>query len=211
MLAAAGIGHKLRRRWSREGARLRRKLARTKLTAIKDAAGGVAKIAGRVGAASSAASPSASLVAPLSGRPCLYWSITVRRYDLEVLHAERGVDFFVRDATGKAFVTVRAADVVASGRVLEDKFDPLDARAERFVDEHGRARNGHYNPARPMTFREVVLAEGDDVSVSGSAEWALDPEPDAACAGGYREPPRRLEIAAREGVPVTIGDPPPAR
>jgi hypothetical protein len=191
-------------RWSSEAARLRRALARARVTKIADASGGVAKIGGRVGAVS-------TIVAPLSGRDCVHWSVTVFRYDLPLVRAARTVDFLVRDGTGKALVSVRGARFLAGweARATRGAFDPSDARAAELLRLAGRGRSALYDPARPMTFVETVLADGDEVSISGASEWVLDPEPDPgapAAGGGYREPPKRLEIAGRAGVPVMIGE-----
>jgi hypothetical protein len=187
--------------WSSEAARLRRALARAQPTRIADATGGVAKIAGRIGAVS-------TIVAPLSGRNCVHWSVTVRRYDLELLRAERTVDFLVRDGTGKALVSAGGARVLArsEARGTRGSFDPTQPRAAELLRVAGGARSPLYDPERPMTYVEIVLVDGDEVSASGAAQWVLDPDPDPTATGGYREPPKRLEIAGRTGVPVMIGE-----
>jgi hypothetical protein len=189
-------------RWSSEAARVRRALARARPTKISGATGGVAKIDGRVGALS-------TIVAPLSGRSCVHWSVTVRRYDLVLLHAERTVDFLVRDGTGKALVSARDVRVVAGfpARAMRAPFDPSQPRAAELLRLAAGAISPLYDRYLPMHFVETVLVDGDDVSVRGAAQWVLDPDPDASAAGGYREPPKRLEIAGRAGVPAMIGDP----
>jgi hypothetical protein len=189
-----------RQRSSTEAARLRRALARARPTHIADASGSVAKITGRVGAIS-------TTEAPLSGRPCVHWSVTVLRYELVLLHVERTVDFLVRDDTGKAIVSAAGARVLATPKAgtLRARFDRTEPRAAKLLQVARGALSTLFDPSRPMTFVEHVITDGDEISVSGAAQWAFDPEPDPAAAGGYREPPKRLEIAGRDGVAVMIG------
>jgi hypothetical protein len=137
----------------------------------------------------------------------------VLRYDLELLRAEEGTEFLVRDGTGKALVRADRPSVLATGAKLlrRGTFEPWHGAGDAFMRSYGARATPHYQPGLPMNYRELAISEGDEISVSGAADWALDPEPDASAGAGYREPPKRLEIARRGNVAVTLGDPPEKR
>lgn len=182
--------------------RVRRALRKTRRSAIRDAGqGGVAKVCGRVTCSG------VPLVSPFSGRPCTYWSVTVKRLELTLIHEERGLDFQVTDDTGKAFVRVAGATVLVAdaARIQRGPFVPNDPRAREFITREARSIHPHFTAFGGMTFEESVIGEGDLVAVGGPASWEPDPSPGGAAMATYREAPRRLELSTRGGVSVAIG------
>ncbi len=195
--------------------RIKRALKQVKPTAIGDARDGKAvKIVGELVYAGH------SIPSPLSQRTCAYYSIVVEEYRShgtrgghwhEIIREEKGVDFYLRDASGIALVRV-ASDGRDLPALVQDKkaraspilFD--DPNLERFLNERGRSVEGAFFRKNLRAF-EGVLEAGERVAVGGLARWM--PDPDAA-GGNYREVPKRLVLEASESLPLFLSDDPAA-
>jgi len=159
----------------------------------------------------------APIPAPLSGRSCFYWRVTVEEYRRRGKHGswrtiideQEGVDFVVKDGTGKAWI--RASHVhsllekdarFASG-ILNDAGPELEA----FLARHGHSSEGLlFN--KNMRYREGVVEPGEAVAVVGIGRWAQDPDEPAQAAAGYRDmvTPKRLVMEPPEDGPLLLSD-----
>jgi hypothetical protein len=150
------------------------------------------------------------LVAPLSGRNCLYYVATIEQSKhgtdiwTPLASEERGVPFVVTDATGRAIVDASHATVALefdheciSRSVLE-----LDA-AQRAMLDRQRIDPLH----RTLRYLEAIIGEGEVVSVLGAGSREIDPDapPESAYRGGH---PTRLRLAGSRRYPLLISDDP---
>ena len=127
--------------------------------------------------------------------------LAVERVALAPIHESRAQDFILEDATGRALVNV-------SGSKLETDLvnpirlggpDDLNPRLEAFLNEHGR--NADEADAF-HAFTELIVADGDIVTVLGIGRRELDPDADLA----YRAFPKRLVIGSDERVALSVSN-----
>lgn len=189
----------------------RRAMRGVPLRSIRDvAAGERVRIVGK-------ASGDASIPAPLSGRSCFYWRVTVqelRRHGRNsrwetIIDEQEGVDFTVRDATGSALILTSHAqcvldkDVHYSSGFLKDA-DPV---LEQFLAQRGHSSGGVvFN--KSMRYHEGVVEPGETVAVVGIGRWERDPTEPARAGGGYREGamPMRLVLDPPDDGPLLLSD-----
>ena len=158
------------------------------------------------------------LVAPLSGRPCAYYCITVSEYRshgnsgsyCEIINEEKGVDFVLRDGTGTALVMVAAASTALTRdhKTTSGTFDSPTPREESYLNAHGEQGKGWvFN--KSIRYVEGILEAGEQVSVYGFGSKEPDPDADPT---GYRDaPPMRLRISGSVDHPSLISDIPSTR
>jgi hypothetical protein len=151
------------------------------------------------------------LVAPLTGRPCACYSITVERPgELLILDAE-GRDFLLDDGGAVALVTAatRGTRVVLAkdARPRVSASDAIGRDEAAFLRWHGRVRGKILGLPEPLLFSEGVLEEGELVTAYGVGAWEVDPNPNAWSIG-YREFPRRLRLGPLPDGAVHISDVP---
>jgi hypothetical protein len=173
---------------------------RTAIAQLKPAI--VARVVGR------AVAGDEPLMAPLSGRACVYYyahceeerSTTAGRghtsSSWETIRAcESSVPFTITDGTGQAVVVPVGAWIMIS--TVTGPFDV--ARRRSFLA-------GVSNPAAgDLRFREGVIVEGDVVTVLGEGK----PEPaDPAQSSPYRGAPVRIRFEATPRCRVIISDDP---
>jgi E3 ubiquitin ligase len=131
-----------------------------------------------------------TLVAPISGTPCLFYSVRVVAGESVLAEETRGVDFEVEDGTGVALV--EAADAISA--LVPERFhnNVLTAPTERqivFLESHGY--RGAY---LGVHYEEGIVEVGDQVAVLGVAT---------------RDSERRLHLA-RSATKLVIGNDPRA-
>lgn len=185
--------------------RLRRLLRGTPLTSIADVrAGRAVKLAGTV---EYHAEP---LAAPLSDRPCAFYSVVVKENagrnspERELFREQRGVDFCLRDESGVALVRPKSqalSDLSSDFTRAISSFLSHDERLVAFLQQRGIASEGIVLQ-RNLTAYEAIVVPGKQLAVAGIAqreELAVD----------YREaatPTPPLLLAAVGDVPLLISD-----
>jgi len=210
VFAAAALGGlTMRLAFTRER-RIKRLLRRFKPTPIRDAEDGrVVKIVGEL------VYTGRSIPSPLSLRQCAYYSILVEEFRSrgrsgrwhELIREEKGIDFYLRDATGMALVRI-ASDGKHFPALVQDRkarTSPIlrnDPNLERFLGERGQSVEGTFFRKNLRAY-EGILEAGERVAVGGIARWI--PDPDAA-GGSYRETPKRLVLEASESLGLFLSD-----
>jgi hypothetical protein len=160
-----------------------RALPTTEIRSVPD--GERVKIVGAV----MAAGP--TLRAPLSQRECAFFTLRIDYLSgSERAVQHRGVDFLVRDASGPALVRMQGATPIFERSWRRE----LDRAQVAAIDE----RLQHHESLR-FYGSEGALVIGARVAVVGVARWEIDRE---GAGAGYREPPRRLVLAAAHGRPL---------
>lgn len=174
---------------------------RIAVAAVKD--GATVSICGRL---AYAATP---LVAPLSGRRCAAWEVTVaqlveaedqRRWEV-IINEQRSQDFYLDDGTGRALIKARSP-LMALHRDARFSSGP-DKQAtpelEAFLERHGWSRQ--YAIGYDLIYHEGVLEEGEQVAVLGTARLEADPE-----GAGYRTEALRVVVDEPDEDPLMLSD-----
>jgi hypothetical protein len=183
-------------------AAVRRGLRSAAVTRLVDAAEGVpVHVAGVV-------APGPTTPSPVSGRPCVYWQLSLHAgwsWWFASARAEAGVVFRVDDGTAHALVEPRLAQVaLAVDRLGHSGRDLSETELRALFVRCGRTET---LPGR-IWFREAVLVPGDRVHVLGAGVREPDEERVAAADGLRGGAPTRLRVRGAAGVPFLIGDDP---
>lgn len=149
-----------------------------------------------------------TLVAPISGRPCVFYLVVVTADDKSdasaLLREAVGVPFVIEDDTGRAEVDPREADVV----LVQDRFrisgpnDPRTAAEEALLQRHGKS-----GASKTYWYRESIIEPGELVAIFGAG--GREPDPDAPPAAEYRgAPSMRLRMSNARSFKLLISDDP---
>lgn len=159
-----------------------RRVRRVPIEQVKD--GQIVKTVGRL------AHIGTSLTAPLSGRPCVYYELTVQRRMgrgkasrwVPIAREERWQDFLLQDETGRALVRVDSPTIISC------------SQKQPTLGEGPKLR-----------YQERRLEAGEVVAVMGRGTWERELQSGMGF-GGYREPPRFLVVRPALPVPLHISD-----
>jgi hypothetical protein len=158
--------------------------------------------------------PGEPLIAPFSGRPCVYYTATIERRDpveladpaaqeagwLVVASETRSIAFVIQDETGRALIEPTAAKVELDAPVSA----PLDGAALTPRQRELLAQAHVVETSAPLRFREVAIAVGEAIAVFGSG--TREPDPDASPATDRGEPPTRLRLTSSAKHPLFISN-----
>lgn len=195
--------------WFGADQQARRLMKGIPVRAIRDVIEGeVARVVGAVAV-------DAPVRAPLSGRACAYWRIVVeerRRRGknsrwVKVIDEHGGVDFVIRDETGKALVKTDHVHAVLEndGGGSSGFFNDPSPELDEFLASRGHTSKGFlFN--KSMRYREGVVEHGETVAAVGAARWEPDPELDVQGQAGYRERAKRLVLDRRAEGPLLLSD-----
>ncbi len=148
------------------------------------------------------------LIAPMSGRRCVYYKVDVQNGNDEVLEETKAVSFVVHDDTGRAVVDPSHATVVLvrDSTTTSGSFVEPTAAQKALLERHGETSDGWIYDLK-LTYREAVIEIGERVTVRGAG--VREPDPDGQPTGGYRGgPPTRLRLTSSDRYPLEISDDP---
>lgn len=150
------------------------------------------------------------LVAPLSGRECVAWEVKVEEGGIRdrvttLIRAKDVCDFVLEDDSGRALVKPLTSELAIDRDQTYSLGSDASPRLEAFLEEH-RVDKSVLGFTRNLTFREGVLAVGEEVAVLGMGRWEADPDPRPDDAGDYRKAPRRFVMEDDAEVKLTISD-----
>ena len=156
----------------------------------------------------------APLVAPLSGRPCVYYSIEIQELRAyghaggAFVTEQAGISFVLEDAGGRAVLDPRAAVIsVVFDHHTQSKaaFDATREQRE-LLARHDLIQRDWFM-TESMAYREAIIGIGERIAVLGAG--TREPDPDAPRAAAYRaEPPTRLRLTGSPQHPLAITDDP---
>jgi hypothetical protein len=146
-----------------------------------------------------------TLIAPLSGRPCLYYVVLVKSIEpsgaRDLFTERKGIAFALEDTSGSAIIDpARASAILAFDHRDEVYLPDLPSPAQRAL----LLRNGH-SPDRSdqLRFVEAVLSIGERTTVVGTG--FRRPDIASPMELDYRSaPPPRLQLAASDATPLFI-------
>ena len=152
-----------------------------------------------------------SLVSPITGRPCMYWMVTID----EVGHgdwvergvADQGVSFFLRDPSGLARVVPAGArcDLVATSSMFASTGSLLPGPLALFQQLKIEL---NYPQLSKLRFNERIVTTGTRISVLGHNQHEPMQEASATDvdASGYRgDLPMRPVFSSSRRKPLLIG------
>jgi len=190
----------------RRESKLRRAIARHRRVPIEEATDGVVHVAGVV-------RPAGDVVrAPATGRSCVAFQLVVREPSrgvyVNVLIASDARPFVLTDDSGEAMVDL----IGGPFRLIGDQRGTMWCTAEADTPEMQVLRElldiatvpttTLLGFAKRLRYREVVLLEGDDVSVVGRGERVVAVQGERL---GYRDLPSRLVMRGAPDEPLIIG------
>lgn len=153
-----------------------------------------------------------TLIAPLSGRPCVAYEIVLsentRNSHRDLAREARGVPFVLEDDGGRAVIDPAGAEYAldldrrAAGGGEATTRPELAAMFERL------GLPATLGTRRTISLREGVIEPGERVAVLGVA--AREPDPTAVPAGYRGDAPTRLRLAGSPRYPLVISDHPSA-
>ena len=206
LVLVAGVGGLLYAAWyTSEPSRIKRLLRNAQRCPIADLQEGqTARIVGQ------AQEYRDHLIAPLSGRRCLYYVATIEqsKYGTDVWSAfgseERCVPFAVSDASGRAIVDATNARVA-----LQLEFQSISRSVDELDDaQRALLARQRIDPLhRLLRYAEAIITEGAVISVLGAGTREPDPDrpPESAYRGGQ---PTRLRLTSSRRYPLVISDHP---
>jgi hypothetical protein len=163
--------------------------------------------------------PSEPLIAPFSGRPCVYYAASIERRSpmdpaalaatplaadagwLVLASETRSIAFVIQDETGRALIEPTAARVELDASASA----PLDGASLTLRQREFLAQHQILEPGDSLRYREVAIAVGEAIAVFGSG--TREPDPEAIPADYRGEPPTRLRLTSSAKHPLFISNP----
>lgn len=192
-----------------ERSRVKRELARARIKKIAGLVDG-AKVAIRGEVAISQLAD--DLVAPLSGRRCVYWLVTfdelcLRGEPIELGRTEQGTSFLVTDERAKARVVIDQPRVALPG--YEQKHPIAVLRVPAFDAMTRLAKAARMKPPTELSSwlraTEYIVTPGMPVTVIGWCTYEPDLDAKAGESDYRAEPPTRPVISGSRGTRLLIG------
>lgn len=165
------------------------------------------------------------LTAPLSGRPCVYYSAVVllntHLINLQgedsppfekVLAKEQSVvPFLLEDGAQRAFIDARGAEMFCAYDHRTESKALFDATAvQHAILARNRSLDLDWWNVKSIEYVEGVIAPGEPIVVLGGG--TSEPDPDAQGSGGYRESSRtRFRFASTKRFQLVVSDDPKAQ
>lgn len=156
-----------------------------------------------------------ALYAPITGRPCLMYIVTVEQLESEtstmwrqIIFESNGVPFTLIDQSGRAFIdpTVAHTLLKLDREGQSGPFAPVDPSKEALLTRHGYTSTSWMFHAK-LRYREAVVDVGETVVVLGFG--VREPDPDGTPTGGYRTAmPLRMRFTGTATYPLVISDDP---
>ena len=145
------------------------------------------------------------LLAPLTGRPCVYYEVIVEHVAVSGLRLCciecDTVPFVLEDGSGRGIVEPRGAEVAAAFDHTEElgEYEPATPAQAAVLARNSRAGER----VAGLQFREALIVEGERVTVVGTAQRR--PDLQSAVEVDYRAaPPLGLRIVTTDAQQMSI-------
>ncbi|MCW3071217.1 MAG: hypothetical protein JWO44_1107 [Bacteroidetes bacterium] len=152
-------------------ATVKRKLKKVPGKKIADCEDGeIVKIAGKIKYVSE------PMIAPLSGRKCVYYQVVVEENDdgwQEIIREETGKDVVITDGTHYALIETRLAkSYLQLDKRYTSKWGKDASRSqENLLKRHGEVSTRFFGTNKSLRYLEAILEENEQVVVAGIARW----------------------------------------
>ena len=150
------------------------------------------------------------LLAPLSGRPCCYYHVTVEQRVQSgkssswrtIIDEEFGGDILLRDGddlarlSGNAYTSLIVKDRDFSSGFLNDATPELEA----YLSSDGTESENVIGMNKSLRYKEGILEAGESISAIGQGYWKIEDHPQ-----GRR---KVLELIGLASEPIVVSDDP---
>ena len=151
------------------------------------------------------------LIAPLSGRKCVYYEVKVIRENKSktiLIHERRAVRFALVDGSARAFVDPRYAELALDldQQTSSGFLDDPTPREAALLQRHDQTSQGWlFN--KGIIYQESIIEIGETVAVYGAGVREPDPAVTPIATDDYRGAlPTRLLVSGTKDVPLVISD-----
>jgi hypothetical protein len=155
---------------------VKRRLRKTPLRRISECrAGEVVRISGTIFPAGK------TLVAPLSGRKCVYYHILVEKHVqrgkhshwIDLIEEEKAGDVVIKDGDNYAIIKTEAvkSHIIPDQKYASGLFKDAGKELEAYLQQHGEDSTGFLGFNNTLRFKEGILEEGEQITVAGTATW----------------------------------------
>lgn len=148
------------------------------------------------------------LFAPISGRPCAHYEVTVAEWVRRqknsgwstIAEEKRTVSFSLADGTGFAHVETKSfvASVAQDKHLESEAFEEPPQRILDLLRRHGCDLHTLFGRQKRFQYREGVLEPGEALIVVGRARWEDDPSGAMEESEGYREQRRKQRLVIED-------------
>jgi hypothetical protein len=152
------------------------------------------------------------LEAPLSGRLCLYYSITIEELGpggLAVLASEQeALPFVLEDRGSRAVIDPAHARISTAFDHVSESQAAFDAspRQRALLERHGLVYRNWFSTEK-LRYAEAIIELDEALTVVGAG--TREPDPDAPATGAYRDGrPTRIRLTGAARYPLMISDDP---
>ena len=157
-----------------------------------------------VRAAGTVAPADSLLVAPVSGRPCVYYEVVVRlAYDAEPIIASSDICAFdLDDGSGRAYVQPPCPIIIVAERVRDTGApESVPATLQAWLEENHASDD--WREAKRLHWSERRIEPGDRLGLVGFARREVARE---GALGGYRDAPSQVVFETDERAPLSLSD-----
>lgn len=161
-----------------------------------------------------------ALAAPLSGRTCVYYSVSVFARTAGVTNGSRwmellateqeAVPFILEDEGQRAVIDPRNARISTAYEYESRSRAVFDASTEQreLLVRHELVNRNWFDTIEVL-YREAVIELDEEIVIVGGG--TREPDPDAIPTGGYRDSgPTRFRFTGTDRMPLVISDEPDA-
>lgn len=125
------------------------------------------------------------LIAPLSGRKCVYYYIHIQQKGDKSWHTfikeEKAQDFFLEVngemAIIKPYEFPKKTFVVEDFETKSGSFNDATPELERFLKKHGKESTGFFGFNRNLRYKEGIIELKENIAVKGIGKWKRLSEP----------------------------------
>lgn len=201
--------------WFNKDNRLKRELKKAKGIRISDfKEGAYAKIVGK------SMSTGETLIAPLSGRECVYYQITVEvergdddGFSWEKLFTEnKAIDFLVSQSGETAYIEAKNVTgfLVKDAKERSGVFNGATGKMKALLQRHGEKSKGFLGINKSLRYKEGIVEVGEAIAVMGKGNWTRaennSKTPILTLSGNHEQP---LKISDHSSTLTEAGIPQP--
>jgi hypothetical protein len=130
------------------------------------------------------------LIAPISGRPCVYYEVLVEKYRDDswdsVIEDSKSQDFFIENNSELAIVKAALEEDAEDFRrvhLVKDHergsgfMNNASHKLEAYLAQHNKSSTGFLGFNKTLRYKEGIIALNETVAVKGIAKWKALNEP----------------------------------
>lgn len=144
------------------------------------------------------------LIAPVTGRSCVFYSVEIGEWfngtKTPLLDEASTEVFRIEDATGHALVDPSLVQSILKKRRARGHSSEALAEHRILLKRNGLTMLDEYGELRSLAYSETIIAPDDTICVLGAVSQRSDPNG----AASYREQPRQTVLGADGDTPLLL-------